>query len=103
MDLIDFNGLPYPGMSPDLRVLTILAKYAAFGIVPEVVPVPTPDISVPVQQIPVQQRHRPGLRPAPGQGGRLRLLHHARAAAGNEPGVLGTAGQDRASRSRRST
>jgi hypothetical protein len=54
MDLISFDGLPFPGMSPDLRVLTILAKYAAFGVVPEVIPVPTPDISVPVQQIPVQ-------------------------------------------------
>ncbi len=38
MDLIDFTGLPYPGMSPDLRVLTILAKYAVFGIIPEVMP-----------------------------------------------------------------
>lgn len=55
MDLIPFDGLPYPGMSPDLRVLTILAKYAAFGIVPDVVPVPTPDISVPVQQIPAHK------------------------------------------------
>ena len=62
MDLIDFSGLPYPGMSPDLRVLTILAKYAVFGMVPEVIPVPAPDISVPVEQIPVQQRHRPQLR-----------------------------------------
>lgn len=51
MDLIDFSGLPYPGMSPDVRVLTILAKYGAFGIVPEVIPVPIPDIPVPVQQI----------------------------------------------------
>ena len=50
-----FTGLPYPGTSPDLRVLAILAKYAAFGIVPEVVPVPAPDIPVPVQRIPVQQ------------------------------------------------
>ncbi len=55
MGLIDFSGLPYPGMSPDLRVETILAKYAVFGIVPEVIPVPIPDISVPVQQIPVQR------------------------------------------------
>jgi hypothetical protein len=55
MGLIDFSGLPYPGMSPDLRVETILAKYAVFGIVPEVIPVPMPDISVPVQQIPVQR------------------------------------------------
>src|SRR5580693_9110620 len=28
MNLIDLTGLPYPGMSPDLRVLAILAKYA---------------------------------------------------------------------------
>jgi hypothetical protein len=55
MGLIDFSGLPYPGMSPDLRVEAILAKYAVFGIVPEVIPVPMPDISVPVQQIPVQR------------------------------------------------
>jgi hypothetical protein len=55
MGLIDFSGLPYPGMSPDMRVETILAKYAVFGIVPEVIPVPTPDISVPVEQVPVQR------------------------------------------------
>jgi hypothetical protein len=55
MDLIDFSGLPYPGMSPDLRVLTILGKYAAFGIVPEVIPVPVPDIEVPVQRVPKQK------------------------------------------------
>lgn len=54
MDLIDFSGLPYPGMPPDLRVLTILAKYAAFGIVPEVIPVPVPDIEVPIDRIPTQ-------------------------------------------------
>jgi hypothetical protein len=56
MDLVDFSGLPYPGMSPDVRVLTILGKYGAFGIVPEVIPVPTPDIPVPVQQTPSQKR-----------------------------------------------
>jgi hypothetical protein len=55
MDLIDSSGLPYPGMSPDLRVLTILGKYAAFGILPEVIPVPVPDIEVPVQRIPKQK------------------------------------------------
>jgi hypothetical protein len=55
MNLVDFTGVPYPGMSPDLRVAAILAKYAAFGIIPEVVPVPTPDIPVPPQRIPVQK------------------------------------------------
>jgi hypothetical protein len=54
MDLIDLTGLPYPGLSPDLQVLAILAKYAPFGIVPEVIPVLVPDIPVPVQRIPVQ-------------------------------------------------
>ncbi len=56
MDLIDLSGLPYPGMSPDIRVLTILAKYAAFGVVPEVIPVPAPDIPVPLLQIPTQKK-----------------------------------------------
>jgi hypothetical protein len=56
MDLIDFSGLPYPGMSSDVRVLTILAKYAAFGIVPEVIPVLFPDIPVPLQQTPAQKK-----------------------------------------------
>jgi hypothetical protein len=48
MDLIDFSGLPYPGMTSDLRALTILAKYAMFGVVPEVIPVPAPDIPIPI-------------------------------------------------------
>jgi hypothetical protein len=56
MDLIDFSGLPYPGMSPDIRVLTVLAKYAAFGIVPEVIPVPAPDVPIPVEQTPSQKK-----------------------------------------------
>jgi hypothetical protein len=48
MDLIDFSGLPYPGMTSDLRALTILAKYAMFGVAPEVIPVPAPDIPIPL-------------------------------------------------------
>jgi hypothetical protein len=55
MDLIDLSGLPYPGLTPDLRVLTILAKYSVFGIVPEVIPVITPDIELPVDKIPTQK------------------------------------------------
>ena len=56
MDLIDFSGLPYPGMPPDVRVLTILGKYAAFGVIPEVIPVAVPDIDVPVERIPTQKK-----------------------------------------------
>jgi len=55
MDLIDFSGVPYPGMTPDVRVLTILSKYAMFGIVPNVVPVVTPDVDVPPVKIPSQK------------------------------------------------
>lgn len=55
MDLIDLSGLPYPGLTPDLRVLVILAKYAMFGIVPEVVPVITPDVELPIDKIPTQK------------------------------------------------
>lgn len=56
MDLIDFSGLPYPGMSSDVRALAILAKYAMFGVVPEVIPVPAPDIPIPVMQTPSQKK-----------------------------------------------
>ena len=47
MDLTDNTGTPFPAMTPDLRVLTILGKYAMFGIVPNVAPVVTPDAEVP--------------------------------------------------------
>ena len=55
MDLIDFSGLPYPGMPPELRVMTILGKYAAFGMVPEVIPSLVPDIEVPIESIPTHK------------------------------------------------
>ncbi|HSU19814.1 MAG TPA: hypothetical protein VLI45_08755 [Acidobacteriaceae bacterium] len=56
MDLIDFTGLPYPGMSADIRVLTILAKYAAFGFIPEVIPAVVEDVPVPIEQTPAQKQ-----------------------------------------------
>ena len=55
MDRIDMTGLPFPGMSPDIRVLTILAKYAAFGIIPNVIPMFVPDIPIPTDRIPSQK------------------------------------------------
>jgi hypothetical protein len=55
MDLIDMSGTPYPGMSPDVRVETILARYASFGVTPMVVPVPSPDVEVPTEQTPSQR------------------------------------------------
>ena len=56
MDLVDFTGLPYPGMSADIRVLTILAKYAAFGFIPEVIPAVVEDVPVPIEQTPAQKQ-----------------------------------------------
>jgi hypothetical protein len=55
MDLTDNSGTPFPGMTPDLRVLTLLGKYAMFGIIPNVVPVLTPDADVPTVKIPSQK------------------------------------------------
>jgi len=55
MDQIDMSGLPFPGMSPDVRVLAILAKYAAFGIIPQVIPMFVPDIPIPTDRIPTQK------------------------------------------------
>jgi hypothetical protein len=54
MGLFDFTGLPYPGMTPDVRAEVILAKYAPFGVIPEVIPALVPDIPVPVSRIPAQ-------------------------------------------------
>jgi hypothetical protein len=55
MNQIDLSGLPFPGMSPDVRVLTILAKYAAFGVIPAVVPAIAPDVPIPIDKIPTQK------------------------------------------------
>lgn len=55
MDYVDFSGMPYPAMPPAVRVLTVLAKYAAFGIVPMVIPSVVEDIPIPVERIP---RHK---------------------------------------------
>jgi hypothetical protein len=55
MGLIDFDGFPFPAMTPELRVLAILAKYAFFGIVPVVIPTLLPDFPVPVERIPRQK------------------------------------------------
>ncbi|MBU1059873.1 MAG: hypothetical protein KJ804_16310 [Proteobacteria bacterium] len=55
MDFIELNGIPYPAMSPAIRVLTILAKYAAFGVVPMVIPSVVEDLPIPLERIPTQQ------------------------------------------------
>lgn len=55
MDFIPLDGIPYPGMPPELRVLTIVGRYAPFGVIPMVLPVIIPDISIPIEHIPRHQ------------------------------------------------
>ncbi len=55
MDVIEVDGLPYPAMSPALRVLVAVAKYAAFGVVPLVIPSVIEDIPIPIDRIPRHQ------------------------------------------------
>lgn len=55
MSFIDFDGLPYPAMTPAVRVLLILAKYAAFGVIPVVIPGIVEDLPIPVERIPQQR------------------------------------------------
>jgi hypothetical protein len=55
MDFIDFSGIPYPAMPNFARVLLILAKYAALGIVPLTIPEIVTDIPVPINRIPRHQ------------------------------------------------
>ena len=54
MDLVEIKGLPFPGMPPSARVAAILAKYAAFGVIPLVIPSLFPDLPIPTERIPTQ-------------------------------------------------
>ncbi|MGY4357542.1 hypothetical protein ACVW0J_004035 [Bradyrhizobium sp. i1.7.7] len=55
MDIIELPGLPFPAMPPSVRVLAILAKYAALGVIPMVIPSVLDIPPIPVQQIPQQK------------------------------------------------
>ena len=55
MDIIELSGLPYPAMSPAVRVLLVLAKYAALGVIPIVIPSIVEDLPIPIQRIPSQR------------------------------------------------
>jgi hypothetical protein len=54
MDYIDFSGIPYPAMPVEARVAVVLAKYAALGVVPKVIPQIFSDTPIPTERIPVQ-------------------------------------------------
>lgn len=53
MDMLELS-LGYPAMPHEAIVALVLAKYAAFGIIPEVVPAPTAWTGTPIQEVPFQ-------------------------------------------------
>lgn len=55
MDLIDLTGVPFPAMPEVARVYLMLAKYAAFGVVPIAIPPIPPDIPIPTHENPIQR------------------------------------------------
>jgi hypothetical protein len=55
MDVFPLDGLPYPAMPPAARVLVALAKYAALGCVPLVIPSIVEDVPIPIERIPRHQ------------------------------------------------
>jgi hypothetical protein len=54
MDIVPLD-IPYPAMPPALRVLVAVAKYAAFGVIPLVIPSILEDIPIPIERIPRHQ------------------------------------------------
>jgi len=70
MDLVDLTGVPYPAMPEVARVYLMLAKYAAFGVVPVAIPPIPPDVPVPADEIPTQRgTDRAYIRSLAGQAG----------------------------------
>ncbi len=55
MAKIEIAGLPFPAMPPSVRVLLILAKYAAFGVIPMVIPSLNDIPPLPISRIPQQR------------------------------------------------
>jgi hypothetical protein len=55
MDVLDMTATPFPAMPPSTRVLLILAKYAAFGVIPQVIPAVVDDPPLPTERIPQQK------------------------------------------------
>ena len=55
MNQIDVTGIPYPAMTPSLRVLTIIARYAIYGMIPLVIPELFMDVPIPTDRIPTHR------------------------------------------------
>jgi hypothetical protein len=54
-DYIDFSGTPFPAMPPSARVALMVAKYAALGVIPKVIPGIAEDFPLPTEIIPQQK------------------------------------------------
>ncbi|MFN7949736.1 MAG: hypothetical protein U0Z53_30565 [Blastocatellia bacterium] len=54
MDVVEMPFMRYPGMPAAARVALALSKYAAFGIVPLVIPPLFNDVPIPTERIPTQ-------------------------------------------------
>lgn len=55
MGYLPLDGMPYPAQPPEVRVLSMLAKYAFLGVVPVVIPTIVSDVPDPTREIPRQQ------------------------------------------------
>jgi hypothetical protein len=55
MGLINFDGIPYPAMPIEARLALIIAKYAALGVIPLIIPSVLADVPNPLASIPRQQ------------------------------------------------
>jgi hypothetical protein len=55
MDLIDLSGFPWPAMPAEAQVAIILARYAAYGIVPVIIPSPLLFVPNPLDTLPGQR------------------------------------------------
>jgi hypothetical protein len=55
MDKLDLTGLPFPAMPAEAAVALVLAKYAALGVLPLIVPSIMLDVPIPTEKIPAQQ------------------------------------------------
>jgi hypothetical protein len=55
MNLIPFDGFPFPAMPVEARVAFLILKYAVFGIIPLVVPTLLVDVPIPIESIPRQK------------------------------------------------
>jgi len=55
MDIVELTGTPFPAMPPAARVAMVLAKYAALGVMPTVIPSIVEDAPMPTERIPQQR------------------------------------------------